>query len=121
WVIAHSHMGVFGFSGMIALGGLYYMLPRITGRPLYSGRLADVQYWLLTFGMAGFFLVLTAGGLVQGHSWLNGETVYRTLPMLHIYFIVRAGLGLFFVAASFIGLYNIYMTIKGARVQGELQ
>ncbi len=68
WVIAHSHMGVFGFSGMIALGGLYYILPRITGKPLYSGRLADVQYWLLILGMAGFFTVLTAGGLVQGNS-----------------------------------------------------
>ena len=32
WVIAHSHIGVFGFSGMIALGGLYYILPRITGK-----------------------------------------------------------------------------------------
>lgn len=119
WVIAHSHMGVFGFSGMIALGGLYYMLPRITGKPLYSGRLADVQYWLLLIGMSGFFIVLTAGGLVQGNSWLNGVTVYRTLPMIHIYFIVRAALGMLFLGAAFIGLYNVIRTIRGEQALGE--
>ncbi len=25
WVVAHAHMGVLGFSGMIALGGIYYV------------------------------------------------------------------------------------------------
>jgi len=119
WVIAHSHIGVFGFSGMIALGGLYYMLPRITGKPLYSGRLADVQYWLLVLGMAGFFMVLTAGGLVQGHAWLNGTTVYRTLPMIHIYFIVRAAVGLLIIGAAFIGAYNVIRTIRGEQAQDE--
>jgi cytochrome c oxidase cbb3-type subunit I len=121
WVIAHSHMGVFGFSATIGLGGLYYILPRITGRPIYSYRLADVQYWLLLLGMTGFFAVLTAGGLVQGNSWLNGETVYRTLPMLQIYLILRAAFGVLFVGASFIGLYNIIKSIQGPRAQGEVQ
>jgi cytochrome c oxidase cbb3-type subunit 1 len=119
WVIAHSHMGVFGFSAMIGLGGVYYILPRITGKPLYSGRLADVQYWLLILGMTGFFFVLTAGGLVQGNSWLNGETVYRTLPMIHIYFILRAAIGLLFIGAAFIGLYNIIRSIRGEQSLGE--
>ena len=119
WVIAHSHIGVFGFSGMIALGGLYYILPRITGKPLYSGRLADVQYWLLVLGMAGFFLVLTCGGLIQGNAWLNGTTVYRTLPMIQIYFIMRASIGLLIIGAAFIGLYNVIRTIRGDQALGE--
>jgi cbb3-type cytochrome oxidase subunit 1 len=104
---------------MIALGGLYYMLPRVTGKPLYSSRLADVQYWLLVLGMAGFFMVLTAAGLVQGNAWLNGTTVYRTLPMLHIYFILRASIGVLIVGAAFIGLYNVIRTIRGEQAQDE--
>ncbi|MCE5334288.1 MAG: cbb3-type cytochrome c oxidase subunit I [Desulfobacteraceae bacterium] len=119
WVIAHSHMGVFGFAGTIALGGLYYILPRITGKPIYSIRLADVQYWLLLLGMSGFFAVLTAGGLVQGNSWLNGETVYRTVPMVHVYFIVRAAVGLLFVGGALIGAYNIVRTVRGDQAPAE--
>src|SRR4030042_28271 len=34
WVVGHAHIGVLAFSGMIALGGIYYVLPRLTGRPL---------------------------------------------------------------------------------------
>ena len=69
--------------------------------------------------MTGFFMVLTAGGLVQGNSWLNGETVYRTLPMIHIYFILRAAVGVLIIGASFIGLYNVIRTIRGDQAEGE--
>jgi cytochrome c oxidase cbb3-type subunit I len=118
WVIAHSHMGVFGFSGTIALGAIYFMLPRITGKPLYSVRLANIQYWLVLIGMAGFFVVLTAGGLVQGHGWLNGETVYRMLPEIQIYMVLRAGLGLLLVSGALMGLYNVSMSIYSTRSEG---
>ncbi|MBI5441811.1 MAG: cbb3-type cytochrome c oxidase subunit I, partial [Deltaproteobacteria bacterium] len=119
WVIAHAHLGVLGFSGTIALGGMYFMLPRILGRPLYDRRLADVQYWLVLFGMAGFWFVLTAGGLVQGNAWLNGETVYRTLPMIHPYYAVRSGIGVLLLGAAVIGLYNVSMTILGREKREE--
>ena len=115
WVIAHAHMGVLGFSGTIALGGLYFILPRVTNRPIYSSRLADVQYWLVLFGMAGFFGVLTVAGLIQGNSWLNGETVYRVLPAIHSYMVWRLGIGVLLFGGAVIGLYNVYRSIYGSR------
>jgi len=114
WVIAHAHMGVLGFSGTIALGGLYFILPRITNRPIYSSRLADIQYWLVLLGMAGFFGVLTAAGLIQGNSWLNGETVYRVLPAIHSYMVWRLGIGVLLFGGALIGLYNVYKSIYGS-------
>ena len=111
WVVAHAHMGVLGFSGMIALGGIYFMLPKITGKPIFSLMLAEFQYWLILLGMAGFMVVLTMAGLVQGHGWANGETVYRMLPQIHHYNIVRAGVGMFIVTGAIIGMYNITRTI----------
>lgn len=119
WVIAHAHMGVLGFSGVIGLGGVYFVLPRITGRPIYSKRLADLQYWLVLLGMSGFFLVLTAAGLIQGNGWLNGELVYRLLPEIHVYMVLRASIGLLLVSGAVIGLYNIAMSIYGNRAGGE--
>jgi cbb3-type cytochrome oxidase subunit 1 len=104
-------MGILGFSGMIALGGIYYVLPKITGRALYSKTLADLQYWLVLIGLSGFMVSLTMAGLIQGHGWLNGETVYRILPQLHVYNIVRASMGLMIVVGALIGLYNIVRTL----------
>ena len=111
WVVAHAHVGVLGFAGMIALGGLYYILPRITGKPLYSRFLADFQYWLILIGVVGFTVVLTIVGLIQGNAWLNGEIVYRVLPEIHIYYITRASLGLMIFSSAILGLYNILRTI----------
>jgi cytochrome c oxidase cbb3-type subunit 1/cytochrome c oxidase cbb3-type subunit I/II len=118
WTIAHAHMGVLGFAGIIGLGGIYLILPRLTGRPLYNKRLADLQYWLVLLGMAGFFLVLTAAGLIQGAGWLNGETVYRMLPEIHVYMVLRAAIGLLIVSAAVIGLYNIGRSLHQAKVPG---
>jgi cytochrome c oxidase cbb3-type subunit 1/cytochrome c oxidase cbb3-type subunit I/II len=114
WVVAHAHVGVLGFAGMIALGGLYYILPRITGRPLYSRLLADLQYWLVLIGVTGFTVVLTIAGLIQGNAWYNGETVYRVLPEIHMYYIVRAALGLALFSSALIGIYNILRTLYPA-------
>ncbi len=109
--VGHAHIGVLGFSGMIALGGLYYILPKITGRPIYSRFLADFQYWLILIGVTGFTIILSIAGLIQGHSWLNGETVYRVLPQIHLYNVIRASLGLMIFTGALIGMYNIFRTL----------
>jgi cytochrome c oxidase cbb3-type subunit 1/cytochrome c oxidase cbb3-type subunit I/II len=111
WVVAHAHIGVLGFAGMISLGGIYYILPRIAGKPLYSRLLADFQYWMVLIGVVGFTVVLTIAGLIQGNAWLNGETVYRVLPEIHVYYLVRASLGLMIFTSSALGLYNIVRTL----------
>lgn len=111
WVVAHAHIGVLGFAGMIALGGMYYILPRVSGKPLYSRLLADLQYWMVLIGMIGFTVVLTIVGLIQGNAWYNGETVYRVLPELQYYYVTRAMLGLLIFSSAVIGLYNGVRTL----------
>jgi len=111
WVVAHAHVGVLGFAGMIALGGIYYILPRITRRPLYSRFLADFQYWMILLGVIGFTVVLTIVGLIQGNAWLNGETVYRILPEMHVYYITRASIGLMIFSSAVLGFYNIVRSL----------
>jgi len=111
WVVGHAHVGVLAFAGMTALGGLYYILPRVAGKPLYSRYLADLQYWLILIGVSGFTIVLTIVGLIQGNGWLNGETVYRVLPEIHLYYILRVALGVMIASGAYIGLYNVVRTI----------
>ena len=111
WVVGHAHIGVFGFAGLIALGGIYSFLPVVCKRPLYSRFLADLQYWLLLIGVTGFTVVLTIAGLIQGGAWLNGETVYRVLAEIHPYYIARGSLGVMVFTGAVIGFYNIFMTL----------
>jgi cytochrome c oxidase cbb3-type subunit 1/cytochrome c oxidase cbb3-type subunit I/II len=112
WTIGHAHIAVLGFSGFIALGALWHVLPLVTGRRLYSWRLASLQFGLVLTGLIGFFVVLTAAGLIQGSSWLNGEGVYKVLPQIAPYMFLRMLLGLFIIASAYIGLYNVIATIR---------
>jgi cytochrome c oxidase cbb3-type subunit 1/cytochrome c oxidase cbb3-type subunit I/II len=111
WVVGHAHIGVLGFAGVTALGGMYFILPRITGKPLYSKFLADVQYWLVLIGITGFAVVLTTVGLIQGNAWYNGETLYRTLPEIQLYYILRASLGTMIMIGAYLGLYNVIRSL----------
>ncbi len=111
WVIGHSHIAVLGFTGFIALGGLYYVLPTVSGRKIYSQNLINLQYWLVLIGLVGFFIVLTSAGLIQGQNWNNGETVYRTVPLMKPYMTLRLAFGLPIILGAIVGLYNVIMTL----------
>jgi cytochrome c oxidase cbb3-type subunit 1/cytochrome c oxidase cbb3-type subunit I/II len=120
WTVGHSHMAILGFTGYIALGGIWHIVPLIVKRRLYSTRLATLQFGLVSIGLAGFVIVLTIAGLIQGSSWNNGEVVYRVLSQLPPFMICRLALGFFIIAASFIGFYNLIMTIyRGKHFQSE--
>jgi cytochrome c oxidase cbb3-type subunit 1/cytochrome c oxidase cbb3-type subunit I/II len=112
WTVGHAHIAVLGFSGFIALGALWHVLPAAIGYDLYSNRLVHLQFWLLLTGLMGFFVVLTIAGLIQGQSWYNGETVYRALPQIRPYMFARAFFGVSIIMAATLGLYNILMTYR---------
>ena len=67
---AHAHLMLVGFVGMMIFGIGLHVLPRFTGRPLFSERLADAQFVLVNVGLvtmvtgwlAGARLATTAGG-----------------------------------------------------------
>ena len=70
FVIAHSHLTIFGTFILWAVGGAVYVWPRLAGAPLWSFRLGNWAYWLITLGIGSMAVVLAAQGLQQGFmSW----------------------------------------------------
>jgi cbb3-type cytochrome c oxidase subunit I len=112
WTIGHAHIAVLGFSGFIAIGALWHILPLVSGKKLYSIKLVKFQFLLIMTGLTGFFLVLTTAGLIQGEAWYNGEVIYRVLPQLNAYMALRALLGVFIITGALIGLYVLIMTLR---------
>jgi cytochrome c oxidase cbb3-type subunit 1 len=111
WIPAHAHLAVLGFVGMIGWGTCYFILPEMTGRPIHSERLANLHYWLMFMGVVSMMVVLTVSGLIQGHAWYHGETVYRVLPSTFLYNVIRVMAGAMIVVSSWIGLYNMLRSI----------
>jgi cytochrome c oxidase cbb3-type subunit 1 len=112
WTVGHSHIAVLGFSGFIALGTFWHILPDILRRRVWSNRLVNLQFGLLMFGLTGFFVVLTIAGLVQGESWDHGETVFKILTHFYSYMVLRLLFGISIILASYIGFYNLMKTMR---------
>ena len=66
---------------------------------------------MILIGVVDFTVVLTIAGLIQGNAWYNGETIYRVLPEIHMYYITRASIGLLVFSSAVLGLYNIIRTL----------
>ena len=91
----HAHLNLLGWISMMIYGVGYHILPRFSGRPLYSDRLAEWQFWLANIGLVGMSL----GWVIR--SWHGDRT------MLIIFSIVEA------IAAA-IFVINMLKTIKAA-------
>jgi cytochrome c oxidase cbb3-type subunit 1 len=72
FVISHSHLTVFGTFVMWAIAGALYVWPRVNGVELWSFRLGNWGFWLITLGISTMGLVLTAQGLQQGFMLMKG-------------------------------------------------
>ena len=64
--LAHTHITIVG-AGTITLTGLiYYVLPRVTRKPLYSQSLTNVSFWATLIGVFGFYLAMLSLGIYEG-------------------------------------------------------
>jgi len=95
---AHLHMNLLGFVAMMIFGVAYHVIPRFTGHPLHSRRLAVAQWWLANAGLALF----VAGLALLPH--LRFGTPARV--------VVAAG-GTLSAVAAYLFIYNVWRTIDG--------
>jgi cytochrome c oxidase cbb3-type subunit I len=110
FIIGHSHLALLGGFTILGMGVIYYVLPHIFNKPIYSRGLAEYQYWLVTFGFLIFFVAVTIGAFVQGQGWMSGVPEVNTLPSLKLWNIFRALGGGMIYAAGITQAYNVLRT-----------
>ncbi len=122
WTIGHVHSGALGWVGMISMGCMYHLIPRLWGKAeVYSLRLVSWHVWLATLGIVVYASAMWVSGIMQGLMWREYDTqgflVYsfaETVAAMHPYYVIRAFGGLLFLVGALIMVYNIYRTIQGA-------
>ncbi len=88
-LLVHVHLNLLGFMAMFVYGVAYHVLPRFSGQPLHSPRLADLHVVLANVGLVG----MAAGFLFQGPG-----------PVVGAFGSIEAAGGLLFV-------YNVGRTL----------
>jgi cbb3-type cytochrome c oxidase subunit I len=115
FVIAHSHLTVFGTFILWVTAGMYYVIPRVSGRELYSKRLAQWHYWLTLGGFSLMASVLVLQGLMQGTMLEQGADFVNSMVAMKPYWFTRTIAGVTMDIGAILGMWNFLKTV----IQGE--
>lgn len=119
WVPGHVHMGTMGWVSLVLFGAIYYMVPHLYGRRLYSVGLANLHFWLVLLGQLIYSASLWVAGIQQGNMWratdAGGGLTYTfmdSLVAMMPYYWVRAFGGVIYLVGVLVFVYNLAMTAR---------
>lgn len=111
WVVGHAHLALLATFSFFVFAAAYYIIPRITGRKMYSKRLAVWHFWLSLYGWIIMMLSLTIAGLVQAAGWHHGIPIDQWVIELVPYWWIRSFSGVLIVLGQILFMYNVYKTV----------
>ena len=125
WTIGHVHSGALGWVGLISMGSIYYMLPRLWGRTeMYSKRLIELHFWIATIGIVAYIAAMWIAGVMQGLMWRatnsDGTLTYafiESIKATYPYYVIRLLGGVLYLAGILLMLYNCVMTIRVGKAE----
>ncbi len=91
----HSHLNMLGWVSMMIYGVGYHILPRFMGRPLYSNKIGEAQFYLANISLVAMLLFYTLNVYSPGG-------LYRTLTVVS---------GTVQVVSVFLFFYNMLKTL----------
>ena len=120
------HSGALGWVAMISIGSMYYLIPRMFGREIFSVKLIEWHFWLATIGVAFYIVAMWVSGVMQGLMWravnADGTLTYsfiESVEAMHPFYIVRFVGGALFLTGMLIMAYNIYKTAKNGKAVND--
>jgi cbb3-type cytochrome oxidase subunit 1 len=97
--VAHEHMNLLGFVTMMIYGVAYHVIPRFTGVPLHSRRVAAWHWWIANAGLA----MMVAGFCLRA-SGATSTTISTA--------VLACG-GLASAVSAYLFVFNIWKTLDG--------
>lgn len=111
-VRAHTHINLLGWVEMAIFAALYYVIPRLVRRPIYSVKLVKWHFWVHNAGLIGMVVFFTTAGILGGLASVNSTPDQIELIVKPI--LATMGMfGTLVLLANFIWAYNIFRTCAG--------
>ncbi len=123
WTIGHVHSGALGWVGLVTIGSVYALLPRLFGREqMHSIKAIEAHFWLATIGIVLYIAAMWIAGVMQGLMWRavneDGTLTYsfvESLKAMYPYYTVRFLGGVLYLSGMLLMAWNVWKTVSGAR------
>lgn len=107
-LLAHGHINLLGWVEMAIFGALYFVVPRLVRRSIYSMRLVKVHFWMHNFGLLGMVVFFCIAGSITGYD-VSDEAA----KLVNHLMAVVGMFGTLVLTANIIWGYNLYRTSMG--------
>jgi cytochrome c oxidase cbb3-type subunit 1 len=119
WTIGHVHSGALGWVGLVSMGALYWLIPRLYGlKNMYSVRAINVHFWVATIGIVLYIAAMWIAGVMQGLMWRavneDGTLTYtfvESVKSTYPFYIIRLVGGLLYFGGMCLMLWNVVKTV----------
>jgi cytochrome c oxidase cbb3-type subunit 1 len=123
WTVGHVHSGALGWVGLVTMGSMYYLIPRLFGqKQMYSVKAIEVHFWTATIGIVLYIASMWIAGVMQGLMWRavnpDGtltytfvESVKATFP----FYVLRLSGGLLYLFGMCVMAWNTFKTATAGR------
>jgi cytochrome c oxidase cbb3-type subunit 1 len=123
WTIGHVHSGALGWVGLVSMGTLYYLVPRMFGQTkMYSTRAIEIHFWVATIGIVLYIAAMWIAGVMQGLMWravnADGTLVYsfvESVKATYPFYVIRLCGGLLYLGGMLIMAWNVVKTATGGK------
>jgi cytochrome c oxidase cbb3-type subunit I len=121
------HSGALGWVGLISMGSMYYLIPRLFGRKqMYSVRAIELHFWIATIGIVLYIAAMWIAGVMQGLMWRainpDGTLVYtfvESVKATYPFYVTRLLGGLLYLSGMLIMAWNTVMTVRVGKTAME--
>lgn len=111
-VRAHTHINLLGWVEMAIFAAVYYIVPRLVKRHIYSLRLVKAHFWIHNLGLLGMVVFFTMAGVMGGITSMHASPA-EVERVVHPMLAAVGGFGSLVLLANFIWAYNLFRTCAG--------
>lgn len=111
FTVAHSHMTMYGIITFILWGGIYAVLPRLSGQEARQS-LVGAHFWLALVGVMIYSISLMYGGTLRGLAWMANMPFIESVSLMMPYWLWRAIGGTLMWISHLFFAYNLYTMLK---------
>ncbi len=125
WTVGHVHSGALGWVGLVSMGAMYHLIPRLFGRKqMYSVKAIDLHFWIATIGIVLYIAAMWIAGVMQGLMWravnTDGTLVYTFVESVKAtfpFYVIRLLGGLLYLSGMIIMAWNTWMTVRNGKAE----
>ena len=123
WTVGHVHSGALGWVGLVSMGTLYFLVPRLFGqKQMYSMKAIELHFWMATIGIVLYITALWIAGVMEGLMWRainsDGTLTYSFIESVkakYPYYIIRLFGGLLYLGGMLVMLWNVIKTATNGK------